>query len=67
MNYFVTEEELNREIDKTVQTLLDTFQKYTNMMKEEIEREINKLRIDLEKKKMLDDVKEQAKRVKQKD
>ena len=67
MNYFVTEEELNREIDKTVQTLLYTFQKYTNMMKEEIEREINKLRIDLEKKKMLDDVKEQAKRVKQKD
>lgn len=67
MNYFVTEEELNREIDKTVQTLLATFQKYTNMMKEEIEREIRKLRIDLERKKMLDDVKEEAKAVRKGD
>ena len=32
-------------------------------MRDEIEREIKKLRIDLEKKKMIDDVKEEARAV----
>ena len=61
MSYFVTEEELNEAIDKSVAILLATIEKYTKIMRDEIEKEIRKLRIDLEKKKMLDDVKERAK------
>lgn len=67
MNYFVTSEELDEAIDKTVQTLLTTIEKYTRLMRGEIEKEIKKLRIDLEKKKMLDDVKEEARAVGKRD
>lgn len=60
MGYFVSSEEMEEAIDKAVNGLLITIEKYTRMMKEEIEKKIKELRLDLEKKKMLDEIKEEA-------
>ena len=54
MNYFVTKQELDEAINKAAENLLDAVAKNNVAMKKEIEKEIGKLRHDLEKKKMAD-------------
>lgn len=67
MNYFVTSQELEEAINKAAENLLDAVSKHSVEMKKEIDKKIGKLRHDLEKKKMLDQIKEEAKRVEEKD
>lgn len=71
MNYFVTEEELKEEIEKAVEAFLLTvskhFAKQRVEIKEEIDREVDKLRLEMRTKKLVDIVKRKQKSAEGKD